>query len=126
VAPGKCALQDAHRGFLSVQKEYTINTMYLQDSGNVICSLHKNGPNRRHPMKKPIALWHEVLPSGTPVFGPFDAKEDAVAPQLKLPSYRFSQAARDFVPYSALPLSEADRTALRQKLAQRLESHPSS
>ena len=73
-------------------------------------------------MKQPIALLNDVLPSGTPVFGPFDEWEDASAPQLPLPSYHFSQAGRGFVAYSAAPLSEADRDALRGKVARLLES----
>jgi hypothetical protein len=73
-------------------------------------------------MNRPIAFWKEVLPSGTRVFGPFDATEDATAPPLGLPSYRFSQAEREFIAYSATPLSDTDRDALRRKVAARLET----
>lgn len=73
-------------------------------------------------MKHPLALWHDVLPSGIVVFGPFDAKEDAQAPTLDVPSFHFLHANREFVVYSATPLSEADRRALLQKTAARLGS----
>lgn len=73
-------------------------------------------------MKHPLALWHDVLPSGIVVFGPFDADEDAQAPALDVPHFRFSHADREFVAYSAAPLSETDRQALRQKTAARLGS----
>jgi len=73
-------------------------------------------------MNQPLAIWHNVLPSGTLVFGPFDAREDAQAPPLDIPRFRFSYADRQFVAYSAAPLSEADRQALLQKTVATLGS----
>jgi len=71
-------------------------------------------------MISPLAVWNDVLPSGTAVFGPFDINEDAAAPEITFPSFRFSESGREFVVYSEHCLSEADQEAIRVKAARRL------
>jgi hypothetical protein len=71
-------------------------------------------------MRATLAVWNEVLPSGTPVFGPFDIEDDAVAPAIALPSYRFREGTREFIVYSENSLSEQDQKAIRAKVSERI------
>src|SRR5688500_17946093 len=71
-------------------------------------------------MPPPVAVWNDVLPSWTAVFGPVDLLQHPQAATIEFPSYRFSESGREFVVYSEKSLSEADQNAVRLKAARSL------